>query len=301
MVAWNSVRALVRNLIRANAFLGIKAHSEPVPPLPRLVEFRRFLLSLDMPDEAARRYLEIHVERLALSLALLPAPQATSRVLELGAYMHMTPALHCVLGYREVIGGYLGTLGDSTTKTATVGGAPVFECRIDHFNAELDRYPYPDASFDCVVACEIFEHFLHDPMHMIAEASRILVIGGALLVTTPNITSATAVARDLEQSGNPQLYSKYANPQGLSSLTEVGHMREYTPAELREALECAGFEVVQLFTRNAPGYTAHQRIVPLLQLLGYSTNFRGEQMFCLARKTERGVTNHYPAFLYEAG
>ena len=254
-----------------------------------------------MPNEEARRYLEIHVERLAISLALLPGPGATGRVLELGAYMHMTPALQCVLGYREVIGGYLGTLGEWSEKTASVGGKTVFACRVDNFDAELDPYPYADGSFDCVVACEIFEHFLHDPMHMLAEACRILDSAGTLLITTPNVASSTAVARALEQSGNPQLYSKYADPRRPASRTEVGHMREYTPGELREAVESAGFEVVDLFTRNAPGYSNQKRMNLMIRLLGYSTKLRGEQMFCLARKTGRGITNRYPGFLYEIG
>ncbi len=292
------MRALIQTLLKASAFLG-PIKTEPLPPLPRLDELRRFLLSLDLPDEPARRYLEIHAERLALSLAMLPAPLSSGRVLELGTYMHMAPALQCVLGFKEVRGAYLGTLGESVIKSAAVAGKTVFECRIDHFNAELDRYPYPDNHFDCVLACEIFEHFLHDPMHMLAEAHRILVTGGTLLLTTPNIASATAVARALEQSGNPQLYSKYADPRLDASRTEVGHMREYTPAELREALQSAGFEIVHLFTRSAPGYTAHQRMERLIHLLGYTTELRGEQMFCLARKTPGGIANRYPGFLYE--
>ena len=299
MLSLDLVRALVRNLLRASAYFGIPVATEPLPALPKLDELRRFLLMLDMPDEGARRYREIHVERLAVSLALLPGPQATSRVLELGAYMHMTPALHCVLGYRDVRGAYLGTLGDWSNKTASVAGNTVFECRVDHFDAETDPYPYPDATFDCVLACEIFEHFLHDPLHMLAEAWRILDARGTLLLTTPNVASATAVARMLEQSGNPQLYSKYADPRHPASRTEVGHMREYTPAELREAVESSGFELVHLFTRSAPGYAAQERVNRLIQLLGYSTSFRGEQMFCLARKADRGVTNRFPGFLYD--
>jgi len=293
------MRPLFKNLQRLFGAVSGPAPIEPLPPLPRYNEIRNFLQTLDMPDGSARRYFEIHLDRLALSLALVPAPARTGRVLELGAYMQITPALGCVLGYREVRGAYLGALGDSSQKLATAAGKQIFSCRFDHFDAELDRYPYDDSTFDCVLACEIFEHFLHDPMHMLAESWRILDAGGTLLLTTPNVASATAVARTLEQSGNPQLYSKYADPRGASSREEVGHMREYTPAELREVLEAAGFEIVHLFTRTAPGYgAAHARIIPLLQLLGYPTELRGEQMFCVARKSAPG-TARYPSFLYE--
>ena len=76
-------------------------------------------------------------------------------------------------------------------------------------------------------------------------------------------------------------------------------MREYTAAELRRVVENAGFDVVELFTRNAPGYVFDRRITTLLQALGYSTKFRGEQMFCVARKAARGANDRYPPFLYE--
>ncbi|MDQ6678745.1 MAG: class I SAM-dependent methyltransferase, partial [Acidobacteriota bacterium] len=240
----------------------------------------------------AERYREIHLERIATSLALVPPPAGTGRVLELGAYMQMTPALHNVLGYREVRAAYLGAPGTVDTKTASVNGQTIFECQCDLFDAERDPYPYPDGYFDCVLACEIFEHMLHDPMHLLFETRRVLAGQGTLLITTPNVASATAVARVLEMSGNPQLYSKYA-------ADDVGHVREYTPAELTEALEAAGFEIVSLFTRNAPGYNSASWVTGLLQDLHQPTQFRGEQMFCLARKQTAPKLKRRPEFLYD--
>lgn len=278
---------------------GRTAEAEPVPPMPRYGEFRQFLLSLDMPDADASRYLEVHLDRIAISLSLVPAPARTGRVLELGAYLHMTPALSCVLKYREVLGAYFGPSGERINKSASVNGQRIFECCFDLFDAELDPYPYADRSFDCVLACEIFEHFLHDPMHMLAETWRILDDNGTLLLTTPNVASATAVARALDQSANPQLYSKFADPRRPSSLSEVGHMREYTPNELRQVLASSGFDIVHLFSRSAPGYRSQERVNPLIHLLGYSTKLRGEQLFCLARKSARGIAERYPDFLYE--
>jgi len=87
-------------------------------------------------------------------------------------------------------------------------------------------------------------------MFMLLEINRVLVDGGTLVLTTPNVASFTAVARLLECTGNPQLYSMYPNPSGEYKDTEIPHVREYTPQELAEAVKAAGFEVEYLFTRK---------------------------------------------------
>jgi SAM-dependent methyltransferase len=213
--------------------------------------------------------------------------------------MQMTPALHCVLGYREVRGAYFGPLGRVDEKSISIGGREAFRCSIDLFDAEKDRYPYPDGHFETVLACEIFEHLLHDPMFMLLEIARVLEEGGTLVLTTPNVASFTAVARVLEQSGNPQIFSKYAYPLGEYADTEIPHVREYTPNELREALQAAGFEVVNLFTEVIPGYGTDARMRDFLERNQYSAAFRGEQLYAIVRKRAVLPTIRYPHFLYE--
>jgi SAM-dependent methyltransferase len=270
------------------------------PPQPRLSsEIEQFVRSIDMPDQDARNYLEVHMARIVRTLSITPPPRSTGRVLELGAYMHMTPALQCVLGYREVRGAYFGPLGRTDRKAVTVNGKKVFECDVDLFDAEKDRYPYEDGSFDCVLACEIFEHFLHDPMHMLFECRRVLADGGSLVLTTPNVASYTAVARVLESSGNPQLYSCYANPNGEFADTEIPHVREYTPQELAEVFECAGFALDTLFTEVAPGYHAQVWVENFLKRHGLPSDLRGEQMYSVARKVAGAQVTRYPRFLYD--
>jgi SAM-dependent methyltransferase len=289
-------------LQRADAKLSTMDHvpgPEVVPPRHRYDEIVAFVRSMDQPDEAARQYLEIHIPRIGRTLGLAPAPRSSGKVLEMGAYMQMTPALQCVLGYKEVRGAYYGTPGRTDEKSITVQGREVFRCFVDLFDAEKDRYPYPDGAFETVLACEIFEHMIHDPMHMLLEMNRVLEDGGTLILTTPNVASFTAVARVLEQSGNPQLYSKYADPRGPYAGTEIPHVREYTPKELREAVESAGFEVENLFTEVIPGYGTDTWVKDFLERNGYSSAFRGEQMYCIARKRTGRAIVRYPGFLYE--
>lgn len=268
-------------------------------PHARYEDIVRFVRSMDFPDEGARRYTEIHLHRIGRTLEQVPLPRSSRRILELGAYMQMTPALQCVLGYSEVRGAFFGPLGRVDEKSITAGGREVFRCLVDLFDAEKDRYPYEDGRFETVLACEIFEHLLHDPMHMLTEINRVLEDHGTLVLTTPNVTSYTAVARVLEQSGNPQLYSKYADPRGEYAETEIPHVREYTPLELTDAVESAGFDVISLTTEPSPGYENEQRVRKLLERLSYPTDLRGEQMYCIARKRPNKPTIRYPKFLYD--
>src|SRR5215472_142670 len=100
---------------------------ERIPPrTKRYQDIVAFIRSMDQPDDAARQYLEIHIPRIGRTLDLVPSPRGSGRVLEMGAYMQMTPALQCVLGYREVRGAYYGPLGRTDEKRIHAGGKEVF-------------------------------------------------------------------------------------------------------------------------------------------------------------------------------
>ena len=269
-----------------------------VPPKRLENEVRAFLRSLDWSDEGARNYLETHMTRITRTLGLVPELGGTKNILELGAYMHMTPALGCVLGY-DVRGAYYGPLGRIDTKIATAGGKEIFRCFVDLFNAEKDRYPYQDGSFDVVLACEIYEHMLLDPMHLLVECHRVLGDNGTLILTTPNIMSWTGVARLLHGRENPQIFSMYPNPKSEFRETEIPHVREYTPEELEFCVISAGFRIEYLFTEKIAGYDADLYYKDVLERGNYPMTLRGEQMYCVARKVTGAPVNRYPAFLYE--
>src|SRR5437588_10287538 len=135
-------------------------------------------------------------------------------------------------------------------------------------------------------------------MLMLVEIHRVLEDGGAMVLTTPNVASYTAVVRVLHQDGNPQLYSKYPDPSGEWRDMEVPHVREYTPDELRECVESAGFEVEDLFTEPL-GTFDPAWVENLLGALGYPTDRRGQLLFCVARKRAGRPITRYPRFLYD--
>lgn len=268
--------------------------SSPEPFSAELVaEAEAALRTLPVPDEDSRRYLAKHIPRLARTLALAPQPIETGRVLELGCYMQITPFLSLLRGYREVRGAYYGPAGKIDRKSVRVGGR-TFTCQIDNFDAERDRFPHADSRFDLVVAGEIIEHMIYDPMHLLLESRRVLIEGGRILITTPNVASITSVAKVLD-GANPQIYSQYKRPGGEP---EIGHMREYTARELEDLLRAAGFEVESLFTTFLDEYASHRQLLTLLEANGYGTENRGEQMWCVARKNSALPIDRYPGFLY---
>ena len=259
----------------------------------------------DLPDylrgwEAStpgRGYLETHQTRLVKTLDITPPGGASDRILEMGAYLQITPALHSKLGYGEVRGCYYGEPGRVDHRVATSAEGEPFECDVDHFDAEKHRFPYPDGHFSTVLCCELIEHLLADPMHLMSEVNRILKPGGHLVLTTPNVAGLRGISAIL-QGYHPGFFQAYVRPPE-SGEAEARHNREYTPREIRMLLENSGFEVTRMETgefldmpRPEYGWVVH-----LLERYRLETDLRGDGIYAVGRKTGP-VKERYPGWLY---
>ncbi len=248
------------------------------------------------PD--AREYAAHHKSRFVHTLGMTPAGDASKSILEMGAYMQITPALKYQLGYGYVRGCYYGKLGVVDHKSIASADGQTFECDIDHFDAERDAFPYPEASFDTVLCCELIEHLFADPMHMMSEINRILKPGGHLLVTTPNLGSMRAISAIL-QGYHPSFFPAYIRPRAEGEETEARHNREYVPMEIQHLLTDAGFDVVRLETGEFldEPHPEYAWIDHLMERYSIHRNLRGDGIYALGSKTGP-VKERWPAWLY---
>jgi glycosyltransferase involved in cell wall biosynthesis/SAM-dependent methyltransferase len=269
----------------------------PQPPAPVAVpELAPYLRGWAVNDEALG-YLGTHETRLVKTLEITPPGGPDDSILEMGAYLQITPALHSKLGYGHVRGCYYGKLGRTDHREVTSTEGETFACDIDHFDAEKDRFPYRDGEFSTVLCCELIEHLFEDPMHLMSEVNRILAPGGHLVLTTPNVAALRGISAIL-LGYHPGFFHSYIKP-AESGEVDARHNREYTAREIHKLFENSGFEVTLLETgefRDEPhpefGWVLH-----LLERYRLETVHRGDGIYAVGRKNGP-VRERYPGWLY---
>jgi glycosyltransferase involved in cell wall biosynthesis/SAM-dependent methyltransferase len=264
--------------------------------LPHAEEMGPYLRGWAVDEESAD-YLEAHQTRLEKTLAIIPPGGPEDRILEMGAYLQMTPALRDKLGYGDVRGCYYGEPGRVDHRAVTSASGETFTCEIDHFDAEKDPFPYRDEHFATVLCCELIEHLFADPMHLMCEVNRILKPGGHLVLTTPNIVGLRGLAAIL-QGYHPGFFHAYLRPDQTGE-GDARHNREYTPKEIHLLLVNSGFDVERLETgefHDLP-HPEFRWVVHLLERYRLDPALRGDGIYAVGRKTGQ-VRERYPGWLY---
>lgn len=209
------------------------------------------------PDPEERAHTRMHKVRLLQTYAMVP--QGPGSLVDVGASDIYAVPLRQLKGWDI---------------------QPVPILAIDY---ECDPLPYEDASQDVVMLCEVIEHFVIDPLFCLHEINRILKLGGALVLTTPNTASWFAVAQALNQK-QPNRWAVYAGS-GSKERNHI-HAREYLVWELEGLLRAAGFDPEEVLTCDygiSPAY---------LPIPGFDTTHRGETIFIRARKVSRPVMRY---------
>ena len=230
------------------------------------------------------------------------------KVLDVASSGQVLPALRDVIGFQDIRVTNGGPGCESAveelhlppSKTGAVCSYPY-----DIFDIEK-TFPYPNETFDLIIFTEVLEHITRDPMHTMSELNRITKVGGWLMLETPNSVSLRAVIKCV-RGDHPQVWSQY-----LSDGSRDRHNREYTPEEVKQLINAAGYEVHEMMTAN-DSYVSTPSSVPkrigkwgaakmlsaLSVLLGnyVSSAMRGEAIYVTAKKL-RSVQDRFPEFLY---
>ncbi len=259
---------------------------------PALQTLANYLGDFVAEEEQSLQYFKNQLSRYLVTLELLPSAVPGERLLEVGAsYHHQTPALKRWKGYDVRCTDLWDGPQQWNQTVANRNGDESHIFPVDNFDVEQVPWPYPDASFDVVMLCELLEHLSTDPMRVMGEINRVLKQGGKLLLSTPNVASARSVEAAL-RGESPYFWGQYE----VGGLPTDHHNREYTPGEVVRLAQAAGFGILTL--RTAGGIGAPNRSV-LRELVrsGHSIAWRGDCILVLAQK-EGPVRDRYPAEFY---
>ncbi len=157
-------------------------------------------------------------------LVELAAPRGAERVLDVA-----TGGGHTALAFAPHVASVTATdltpkmLAEAEAHAARRGAANIrFEL------ADAEALPYPDASFDIVVA-RIAPHHFADPEAFVREAARVLVNNGLFLIDD------NMAPEDDELDSFMNRFEKWRDP---------SHVRAYRPSQWRKWMEACGLRVV---------------------------------------------------------
>ena len=154
-------------------------------------------------------------------------------------------------------------------------GVPVVRGAVGGFGLPLAR-----ASVDVVVMSELIEHLV-DTDAALAEAGRVLVPGGRLLLSTPNL--AAWYNRVLLVFGIQPAFTEVSmrGIYGRPGRDVVGHLRIFTRRALEEILAAAGF--VDIGIAGAPYHDVPRPLRPLDRLFCRTPGLSSILLACARR------------------
>ncbi len=216
----------------------------------------RWHIKEDGPGPERMGYLNEALKRFLYTLQLVPAGQG--KLLEIGGNPYfLTLLLMRFRQYELTCTNYFAEeWGKQATQTLIDQAGNEQPILFDHFNLETERFPYPDATFDVLLLCEVLEHLTHDPQAALLEIKRVLKPNGTLILTTPNVARLQHVILLLQGRNIFDQYSAYG-PYGR-------HNREYTQPEVLRLLEHLGFQIEVANTADIHPQGPYEGISPAL-------------------------------------
>lgn len=149
-----------------------------------------------------------------------------------------------------------------------------------------ERLPYADATFDAVVCIDGIEH-IERPFDFIRECRRIIRKGGALIISTPNLTALRSRWRYLltgfHQGGK--------SPLDESRHTPYHHLSLVSFPELRYRLHANGFRVAAVRTNRVMLVSWLYGVLAPLAYLVTALSFNKEEKAVHVREQNGEILN----------
>lgn len=234
-------------------------------------------------------------------LRFVPNPKERGKALELGSPpFHITLMLQKFRNYDLSLTGFAADGRpqiEQTLESPEYGESYDFVCTC--FDAEKERFPYADNTFDLVTWCEVIEHLTENPVHTLAEIHRVLKPGGALVLSTPNASRADSIANFL---AGRNIYDPYHLGAPLKGSR---HSREYTFSELKELLEGCGYSIdrmadIDIYPPESRNRRAFRWLLKNVMAKFTKGHYR-YHLFVRARKTDRPFRWNFPERLFDGG
>lgn len=156
--------------------------------------------------------------------------------------------------------------------------------------------------YDALILFEVIEH-LFDPMNLLLQLYDLCKEAGNIFCSTPNISSNYSIKR-LKKFRNPYCYSFYSDKQ-----LDIGHKREFTPLEIKQIMNFAGFNMKYLTTFKSDSdferkdFLGFSRKILLTFIDGKffeKKDLRGRTVFYIGAKGSKERQVRYPEDFYRS-
>jgi SAM-dependent methyltransferase len=179
-------------------------------------------------------YLRFHRTRYIKNLEDVNRFAVGKSILEVGSVPCHFTALLAMSGY-EVIG--IDLQPERVKKLIKRFSLDVVKCDI-----ELEPLPFDNASFKTIMFSEVIEHLYVNPLYALRELARVLAPDGVLLLYTENLYGFRYIKSFLSGRSFNDAVIEW---QKLDDLGHRGHIRVYSPKEIRGLLSVVGLTPIR--------------------------------------------------------